>query len=98
MGLVGLVAAMIPIGVAVVFIGRCLRLGATPRHELALALGVIGMAVVTIFYDSFYWAQIDLLLGAMAGVLSVRMAGIGRPARTRRRRMLARLPRIRWAT
>ena len=56
------------------------------------------LPIVTIFYDSFYWAQIDLLLGAMAGVLSVRMAGIGRPARTRRRRMLARLPRIRWAT
>jgi hypothetical protein len=35
------------------------------------------MAVVTIFYDSFYWAQIDLLLGAMGGVLSVRLRTVG---------------------
>lgn len=80
MGLVGLVAALIPIAVALRVLGRCLRLGVTPRHELALALGILGMAVVTVFYDSFYWAQIDLLLGAMGGVLSVRLARIGRPA------------------
>jgi O-antigen ligase len=77
MGLVGLVAALIPIAVALRVLGRCLRLGVTPRYELALALGILGMAVVTAFYDSFYWAQIDLLLGAMGGVLSVRMARIG---------------------
>jgi hypothetical protein len=33
---------------------------------------------VTIFYDSFYWAQIDLLLGAMGGVLSTRVTAIAR--------------------
>ena len=48
-------------------LGRCLRFGVTPRYELALALGVVGMAVVAVFYDSFYWAQIDLLMGAMGG-------------------------------
>ena len=88
MGLVGLLAAFIPIAVALRVLGRCLRLGATPPFELALALGIIGMAVVTIFYDSFYWAQIDLLLGAMGGVLSTRLAGIVRsrgPAPLRRR-------------
>jgi O-antigen ligase len=85
MGLVGLVAALIPIAVALRVLARCLRLGVTPRDELALALGIIGMAVVTAFYDSFYWAQIDLLLGAMGGVLSVRMARIGRPETARRR-------------
>jgi O-antigen ligase/polysaccharide polymerase Wzy-like membrane protein len=78
MGLVGLFAALIPIGVALRVLARCLQLGVTPRHELALALGIIGIAVVTAFYDSFYWAQIDLLLGAMGGVLSVRMNRIGR--------------------
>jgi len=77
MGLIGLFAVMIPIGVALRVIGRCLRLGVTPRHELALALGIVGMAIVTIFYDSFYWAQIDLLLGAMGGALSVRLRTIG---------------------
>jgi hypothetical protein len=93
MGLVGLFAALIPIGIALRVLGRCLRLGITPRFELALAIGIVGMAIVTIFYDSFYWAQIDLLLGAMGGVLSVRLRDVGgglvdRPVRRRR---------IRWA-
>jgi O-antigen ligase len=79
MGLVGLFAALIPIAVAVRVLGRCLRLGVTPRRELALALGIVGMAVVTAFYDSFYWAQIDLLLAAMGGVLSVRLGLINKP-------------------
>jgi O-antigen ligase len=77
MGLIGLFAALIPIGVALSAIWRCLRIGVTPRHELALALGIVAMAVVTAFYDSFYWAQIDLLLGAMGGALSVRLSTIG---------------------
>lgn len=76
MGLIGLFAALIPIAVALWVLGLCLRLGVTPRYELALALGILGMAVVTIFYDSFYWPQIDLLLGAMGGVLSTRIARI----------------------
>jgi O-antigen ligase len=101
MGLVGLLAALIPIGVALRVIGRCLRLGVTPRHELALALGIVGMAVVTIFYDSFYWAQIDLLLGAMGGVLSVRLGQIGARAgvpRASRRAARRRARGFRWAT
>lgn len=99
MGLIGLFAVMIPIGVALRVIGRCLRLGVTPRHELALALGIIGMAIVTIFYDSFYWAQIDLLLGAMGGALSVRLRTIGGRERAveGRRAPRRRARRIRWA-
>jgi hypothetical protein len=98
MGFVGLIAALIPIGIALRVLGRCLRLGITPRYELALALGILGMAVVTIFYDSFYWAQIDLLLGAMGGVLSVRLRNVGHesgavPVRVPRRRARA----SRWA-
>jgi O-antigen ligase len=80
MGLVGLLAALIPLLVALYFVARCMYFALAPPMELALALGVIGMGVVTIFYDSFYWAQIDLLLGAMGGVLSVRLAALG-PAR-----------------
>jgi O-antigen ligase len=90
MGLVGLLAALIPIGVALRVLGRCLRLGVTPRYELSLALGIVGMAVVTLFYDSFYWAQIDLLLAAMGGMLSTRITSIAKPAagaRTMRRRL-----------
>ncbi len=101
MGLVGLLAALIPIVIALRVIGRCLRFGVIPRQELALALGIVGMAVVTVFYDSFYWAQIDLLLGAMGGVLSVRLASIGsssgQPTRVVRARAPRRLPRVRWS-
>jgi hypothetical protein len=79
MGFVGLIAATIPIGVALLAVGRCLRFRATPTYELGLALGIIGMAVVAAFYDSFYWAQLDLLLGAMGGVLSTRISRIGSP-------------------
>jgi hypothetical protein len=82
MGLVGLAAALIPLLVAIYYIGRCLYYALAPPLELALALGIVGMAVVTIFYDSFYWAQIDLLLGAMSGVLSVRLRELA-PSRSR---------------
>ncbi len=84
MGLIGLAVALIPIMVALAFLFRCLRLGAAPPLEVALALGVVGIAVVTAFYDSFYWAQLDLLMGAMGGVLSVRIYEIA-PARAVRR-------------
>jgi hypothetical protein len=77
MGLVGLIAALIPIGVALRALSRCVRFRVTPTYDLSLALGIVGMAVVAAFYDSFYWAQLDLLLGAMGGVLSTRVARIG---------------------
>lgn len=79
MGLVGLIAATIPIWVALLAVARSLRFRVTPAYELGLALGIIGMAVVAAFYDSFYWAQLDLLLGAMGGVLSTRISRIARP-------------------
>ena len=50
------------------------------RLRNLVSWGILGMAIVTIFYDSFYWAQMDLLLGAMGGVLSTRVARIARPA------------------
>lgn len=86
MGIMGLIAVLIPIAVALRALGRCLRLRLTPDYELALALGIVGIAVVTIFFDSFYWAQVDLLLGAMGGVLSARLARIARPDAERVRR------------
>lgn len=80
MGLVGLIAAVIPIGVALRALSRCVRFRVTPTYDLTLAIGIVGMAVVAIFYDSFYWAQLDLLLGAMGGVLSTRVSRIGAAA------------------
>ncbi len=97
MGFVGLIAALIPIAIALRVLGRCMRYGITPRFELALALGILGMAVVTIFYDSFYWAQIDLLFGAMGGVLSLRMRNVGPEAGALPARAARRTRRIRWA-
>jgi O-antigen ligase len=76
MGLIGLAAVLVPIAIALRAIGRCLRVRRAPPLDVALALGIVAMAVVTAFYDSFYWAQIDLLLGAMGGMLSVRIARI----------------------
>ncbi|HYM54879.1 MAG TPA: O-antigen ligase family protein [Solirubrobacteraceae bacterium] len=98
MGLVGLIAALIPIAIALRVIARCLRFGLTPQYELAFALGILGMAVVTLFYDSFYWAQIDLLLGAMGGLLSTRLALIARPEAERVRRSAPRLAGVRLAS
>ena len=100
LGLFGLVAAFIPIAVALRALARCMRFRVTPAYELALALGIMGMAFVAIFYDSFYWAQIDLLLGAMGGVLSARLARIGAGSVARGRTVSARrrLPRISWAS
>jgi O-Antigen ligase len=77
MGLVGLIAALIPVGVALRVLTRCMRFRVTPTYDLSLAIGIVGMAVVAAFYDSFYWAQLDLLLGAMGGVLSTRVSRIG---------------------
>lgn len=76
MGLIGLGAALIPIAIALLALARCLRLGVAPPVETALALGVLGMAGVTLFYDSFYWSQIDLLFGAMGGALSLRLGAL----------------------
>jgi O-antigen ligase len=73
MGLVGLAAVLFPLAMALRVLGRCLRAAITPAPELALALGIVGMSIVGLFYDIFYWAQIDLLLFAMGGVLSARL-------------------------
>jgi O-antigen ligase len=73
MGLVGLAAVLFPLAMALRVLGRCLRAAITPAAELALALGIVGISIVGIFYDIFYWAQIDLLLFAMGGVLSSRL-------------------------
>jgi O-antigen ligase len=80
MGLLGLVGVLVPILVALYVLLRCLYWGLAPPLELSLALGIIGVAVVTVFYDSFYWAQLDLLLGAMGGVLSVLVNRMGTAA------------------
>ncbi len=83
MGLIGLLAATVPIFVALAVLLRCLRFGVAPPLETAIALGILGIAVVTAFYDSFYWAQLDLLMGTLGGVLSIRINQVA-PALTAR--------------
>lgn len=78
MGLLGLLVALFPLGVALIVITRSLRLGLASPPDIALALGIVGLAVVTLFYDSFYWAQLDLLVFAMGGVLSARLPALPR--------------------
>jgi O-antigen ligase len=82
-GFFGLAAVLVPILVALSLLARWLWFAYDPPAEdLALVLGIVGMALVTIFYDSFYWAQIIMLLTAMGGTLSVRRY----PFHARRRR------------
>jgi len=85
-GFFGLAAVLVPILVALSLLGRWLWFAYDPPTEdLALVLGILGMAFVTIFYDSFYWAQIILLLSAMGGTLSVRSYAFHAPRRRRGR-------------
>jgi O-antigen ligase len=78
MGLLGLLVALVPIGIAATVLWRSLRLGVTPIADLALALSIVSLAVVTLFYDTFYWAQLDLMLFTMGGVLSARLPALKR--------------------
>jgi O-antigen ligase len=92
-GLFGLAAVIVPILVALSLLGRWLWFAYDPPAEdLALVLGILGMALVTIFYDSFYWAQIILLLAAMGGTLSARVYPVHDRGRRRRRAAQRRRP------
>lgn len=73
MGIFGLIGAIVPIVIALIVVLRCLFSGLSPPTDLALALGILGMAVVTAFYDSFYWASMVMLMAGMSGVLSTRL-------------------------
>ena len=85
-GFFGLAAVMVPILVALSLLGRWLWFAYMPPPEdLAMALGIVGMAIVTVFYDSFYWAQIIMLFTAMGGTLSARKYPLRARVRQRRR-------------
>lgn len=86
-GLFGLAMVMVPILMTLALLGSWIRRAAAPpADDLALALGILGIAVVTVFYDSFYWAQLSLLLFAMGGTLSTRWQRTPRRRRRSRRR------------
>jgi O-antigen ligase len=96
LGLLGLLAVLTPILFALRMLGSVLlRRRGPPTAELALALGIVGLAVDSAFYDGFYWAQINLLLFAFGGVLSTRFASaLPAFARSYRGQALARRRRV----
>jgi O-antigen ligase len=70
LGIIGFALAMLPLGIAVAALSRGWRSRAPDATRLALAFGLIGALVVTLFFDVFYWPQSSVLVFGMAGVLA----------------------------
>ena len=68
LGVLGLILGLVPVGAAGVTVVRAWT-GKVTDAELALALGLIGLLVVTLFFDTFYWPQSAALMYAVSGVL-----------------------------
>jgi hypothetical protein len=65
---VGLLLGLVPVAAAVSTLRRAWTEGVSDA-ELALALGLLGMIVVTLFFDTYYWPQSAALMYAVSGVL-----------------------------
>ena len=59
----------------VAFCARVAKHRRAEPEDIALAMGLCGLLVVSFFFDLPYWSQAAVLMYGMAGVLSVR----GRP-------------------
>lgn len=70
LGLLGMAIGLIPAFMALLVLGRSAWGGDFEAERLAMALGLLGLAVVTVFFDIFYWPQSSLLAFGMAGVLA----------------------------
>jgi O-antigen ligase len=68
LGLLGLLLGLVPAAAAGLTVVRAWSEGVTDA-ELALALGLAGMLVVTLFFDTYYWPQSAALMYAVSGVL-----------------------------
>ena len=68
LGVLGLLLGLIPVVAAVATLMRAWTVGVTDA-ELALALGLVGILVVTLFFDTYYWPQSSVLIYAVAAVL-----------------------------
>lgn len=69
LGLLGIVVALLPVAVAV---GTLRRHWARPEAApaaVAMAFGLVGILIVTLFFDSHYWPQSAALMFGMTGVL-----------------------------
>jgi O-antigen ligase len=78
LGLLGLLLGLVPVAAAGLTFARAFGEGVTDA-ELALALGLVGLLVVTLFFDTYYWPQSAALMYAVSGVLlACRQAARGR--------------------
>jgi O-antigen ligase len=68
LGVLGLLLGLVPLAAAVATMARVWTEDVSDA-ELALALGLVGMIVVTLFFDTFYWPQSAVLMYAVSGVL-----------------------------
>jgi hypothetical protein len=70
LGLLGLALGVVPVFVALCVIVRAWRNRRWRPEVLAVALGALGLGIVGVFFDIFYWPQSSLLLYAFAGILT----------------------------
>jgi O-antigen ligase len=68
LGVLGLLLGLVPVAAAGATLARAWSEGVSDA-ELTLALGLVGMIVVTLFFDTYYWPQSAVLMYAVAGVL-----------------------------
>jgi len=78
LGLAGVILGVAPLAVLLAYIGRAWRRRAATPEEVALAMGMAALLVLTGFFDVHYWPQSALLLYGMAAALSI---GPGRAPR-----------------
>lgn len=79
LGLLGLLLGLVPVAAAATTLMRAWSRGVSDA-ELALALGLVGMIVVTLFFDTYYWPQSAALMYAVSGVLMACRQVARRPA------------------
>jgi O-antigen ligase len=72
LGVLGLLLGLLPAAAAGSTLWRARGEQGVDSADLALALGLVGAVVVTLFFDTFYWPQSAALMYAWTGVLLAR--------------------------
>lgn len=69
LGLLGLSIGLVPLVVALRSLRAFSRRAEASFAEISVTLGLVGLCVVTVFFDTYYWLQSSLLLFGFAGAL-----------------------------